>query len=280
MSWLRGALMVADIAMTASNANQIHEMREEGKAVAAIQVMLQELKNQIFNFNESAKDIFEKWDENPKISAGAMALLKFQLDRSGITPDIFIELGDKEYVSSTHRSIQDNVNKMLAVLPDEDKDEIGQMLEAAHYVTQSNYYLENLDDVSEWRENKIIAEKLGPRNSCGAQILGSVVGLFAIGVLGALAINLSDGTTGQTLFLFGIGAVIFFVLAQLWQSPQEYRAAQKRFDELNEKLNIDKYETAEQKLGQNQAQVQRTHDAKQLIIQQFFGDSQLRIIAD
>lgn len=272
--------MVADMAIATSNVSQINEMRREGEAAALIQAMLQELRNQIFTFNESAKDIFARWDESPRISAGAMALLKFQLDRSGITPDLFMDLGDKEYAASTHRSMRENVDKMLAVLPDEDKLEIDKMLEAAKYVTQSNYYLEHHDKVAEMREKKATIEKLKPRNGCSVQLaflLGFLVLAWGIGA--AIVSSAGRIDTGTTMLLLG-GVLVGMIGVNIWQSSNTLREAERRFNELDDKFNIKKYESIEQQLGKMQMRVQKRHEDNQAIIQQFFGDSQLQIIAN
>src|SRR5690606_35725834 len=100
-----------DAYIAEQNAKKLKELQMQGAAIALIEALIKELRNQIFNFKQTAEAILVNEAETPVIAAGAMKLLERRLLESGITPDVFQEITDKEYTATVIRLIRENSDR-------------------------------------------------------------------------------------------------------------------------------------------------------------------------
>lgn len=96
MSTYQTLLSVANLGVEAAQLNELERARRQGEAQVAEEQLRQQIlasiRSDIFRFKQAADAALEVRVEQPRVAAGAMAVLARQLDRSGITPDLFPEL--------------------------------------------------------------------------------------------------------------------------------------------------------------------------------------------
>ena len=103
MGWFNTMLNVATAASSAYSASQLHAMRKQQAEAALIQAVLAHLREQIFRLKQMAESALSLEAESPKLAAGALSVVELHLHNSGITPDLFPDLADKE---QRFRSVQ------------------------------------------------------------------------------------------------------------------------------------------------------------------------------
>ena len=96
MGWLDNLLDVAGIGLGIAQLNQLNELKQQGASKTLVQAVLNDLRQQIFNYKQAAENILETEKKNPRAAAGAMCILKMRLQDSGITPNLFLDLNDKD----------------------------------------------------------------------------------------------------------------------------------------------------------------------------------------
>lgn len=247
MSWFNTLLDVTNLAMNVSNYTQLQDLRQQGAAAAMVQAILSTMRNQIFKFKQAAEDILADGTQTTKVKAGAMLWLEEQLKESRITPDLFPDLGDKDYVASTLRMIRTNGNQLMNQLSAEEQTEVRQFLTATKAYENYSYYLENYDKAQEYERALDDISEFGWRNNWLAK-LGLVIGIFVI--YGFLADLFSPmGPVGIWFTL--IGLVISGVFIVLWQGGQRYKNAKKTAKELENEIDHELIEQIDNKVNQD-----------------------------
>jgi hypothetical protein len=271
MGWLNTILDVANLGMNVAQLGQLDTMRRQGAEAALIHALLQDLRNQIFNYRQAAQSILDYKEKDQKAAAGAMRVLELRLQDSGITADLFPDLDDKEYVAQTYKFIRDNGRQMTEQLSADEIGELETMSKAADRYPEYNYYIDNYDDFvnlekanEELKKHKFFSGKIAA-NGLGC------ASLLVFGFLTALFIQWFNNITMG----FILGFLITLVGA-LWISRYIRRAreAQKTIKELDPKLDVDMMRRLDRELGDLQNAHRLRNEAK-MTIMRFFGDSPL-----
>jgi hypothetical protein len=277
MGWLDAigvGLDIANIAISSSNAERLEELRRQGAAMALIQAIVKELRDQIFNFKQTAEVILANESKSPKITAGAMKVLELRLQQSGIAPDLFQELGDKEYTASAIRLIRDNSSRLVGQLSLEEQTEVHRMASAASRLPDYNFYLSVYKDAKRLEEAQQIVAQYGGRNSCLMKIIGILIiwpGFFTPLLCGSMFGE--DGAGFGLLLGFGIWLAALVGYAR-WIGIGKYGSANKTVNELKGKIDLERFMELDKEFG-GESKVRELQQQAQSLAQNFFGESQL-----
>lgn len=273
MGWLDLVLGAASASAGMYNASQLETLRRQGAEAALIQAIIQYLREQIFEFKQMAESALTFEAQSAKLAAGAISVVELRLLSSGITPDLFQELGDKEYTKNMVRLIGDNKRRLLAMLSTDEQSEVGRVAAAAARLPDYNYYVDNFDVGRRLMEAASAVAEYEARNGCMFNTAVSL-GYFFVGlpvaiVMFGVSIGWNVGVTvGFGLWLAGLVGII------LWQHAGEYKAAKKTMEELKDKVNLPRFMALDQQLG-GRKHAEQLQQAAQALVMPFFGDARL-----
>jgi len=272
MSAFNTLLNLASLGTHISMATKLEEMRRHGETAAVINAMLNEIRSQIFSYNEAAKNILEA-TVSPKEAAGAMLLLEMRLKASGLTPVLFPDLKDKEYVSNTTRFIQSKAAALKAELSAEEQQEAQSIVTQAFQLPDYNYYLDHYYRLKEYEE--------ALPASTGASGCIRTIGfmLVAIGLYFFLMFFIVFGNSSvtnsliATLLIIGVSAVaggIFMV-----SNNKKKTGAKELVEKIKGEIDVERLKELDQRFYNNIENVTKLRKKAQNDIKQFFSNSKL-----
>lgn len=141
-------LGLGNAALNASNASTLQQMKLQQVGEAMYREFISYMRNGVFNLKQAAETVLADEETSPLKAAGAMRILDYQLSSSGITPEMFPELADKEYVAATVKLVSGNSRRMYAALDVDGKKQVDQLVEHLELLPEFQYYLEHADTMS------------------------------------------------------------------------------------------------------------------------------------
>lgn len=275
MGWFNTMLNVATAASSAYSATQLHSLRQQHAEAAAIQAILAHLRNQVFQLKQMAESALSLEAESPKVAAGALSVVEMHLQDSGITPDLFPDLADKEYAAQTVRLVANNMRRLTALLTSAERAEVQQFMAVARRLPDYNYYLENYDDGRRLANASEIVARYAGRNGCLARIALFTYIFVGLPLLGWTFAGIGGSGFSSVGFWFGIilgGAGLILWLRAM--HGLEYSSAKKVVDELGKKIDVDRFKALDQELGDaERARQLQTH--AQAVVDAFFENKPL-----
>jgi hypothetical protein len=281
MSVLNTLLDVASLSVEISMAQQLEAMQRQGMAAAMMKGIVNQLKDQIFKYSETSKNILAAETSYPLKAAGAMRLLEIRLDESGLSPDLFSELADKEYVSNTFRGVRENANRLTAQLSGDDRAQLEGMISKTARLPDYEYYVEHVERAKTYREAKKLAGKSGSKNLGLFSMLGC--GLFTVSGMCITLSAISSASQVSGGASAALNAIVITGLAALgvWWGYNQYSIAgksedaKKRLIELDKQFSIERYEALETEFKDNLEEIKRLRDDGRVVANTFFGDLKL-----
>jgi ribosomal protein S27E len=284
MGWFNTMLNVATAASSAYSASQLHAMRKQQAEAALIQAVLAHLREQIFRLKQMAESALSLEAESPKLAAGALSVVELHLHNSGITPDLFPDLADKEYAMQTVRLVVNHKRRLMAQLTPAEQAEVQQLVAVAQRMPDYNYYLENYDDSRRLAEATDTVTRYASRNSCSAQIGLLTYGFVGILIIMTLFANLFSGGdwssdwSGVGLLLgAGVGVAGLLYLAR-GMHAEEYRRAKKVVDELKDKIDLARFTALDNEFG-GPARARQLRQEAERFAAAFFGESSDQMVS-
>jgi len=284
MGWFNTMLNVATAASSAYSASQLHAMRQQQAEAALIQAVLAHLREQIFQLKQMAESALSLEAESPKLAAGALSVVELHLHSSGITPDLFPDLGDKEYAMQTVRLVANHKRRLLAQLTPAEQAEVQQLVAVAQRLPDYNYYLENYNDSRRLAEATDTVTRYASRNGCLAQMGLLTYGFVGIPTIMILFANLLSGGnwssdwSGVGLLLgLGVGIAGLIYLARGMHAG-EYRQAKKVVDELKDKVDLARFTALDNELG-GPVHARQLQQEAERIAAAFFGESSDQVVS-
>lgn len=291
MGWLDVisiGLNLGNAAMNANNAAKLEQMRQEGATAAAMQALMMLLRDQIFRYKQTADVILASEAQAPKIAAASMKFLELNLDRSAIRPELFMELGDKEYCANTTRLIHENSARMVSQLTPDERTEVAQVVDAASRKPDYEYYLANFDSYQAYCAAEPTYNSLASQNSCGAKMLyvvWVVVGLAVMFTASILSLMGSLSESGLWSFLCGILGLVGaiggigvmawgFVRTSRQQQASVFNAAKRTVEEISAKVDVSRMKALDAELG-GTSQANILLQNAQAILDRFLQGAQL-----
>lgn len=254
-------------------------MQQQGAEAQAIAELINFLRNQIFTFNQVARDILALEDTHPRAAAGGIALLTRRYEEMGLVPQMFPELQDKEYVAETAKLLRESDRRLRAALPPADQGELEMMVERVQELPAANQFLAwqplvaayqaALPDyrrLKTWNGDRFVLMLLAALAAlfmlpffCGA--FGFVLGDFG-GILGLLAgLGMGGGAIGLLLYQYSRHT-----------DKEGYQRAKAAVDAYRKQVNVKQYEALARKFDNDYQEAARhKQDAERLLISFFAG---------
>jgi hypothetical protein len=113
MSRIDTVVNVANLGFNIANFSQLRGIRNQAENQALQQELLKQLRSAVFNIKQAASQL-EK--EKPIAQAAALTVLLREITDYNISPDLFPDFQDKEYVLSVIGSVSDQQVKVMARL--------------------------------------------------------------------------------------------------------------------------------------------------------------------
>jgi hypothetical protein len=280
MSWLKMldiGLDVANAFISEHNATKLKELQMQGATAAFIEAIIKELRNQIFNYKQTAETILANETESPVIAAGAMKLLERRLADSGITPEVFQEITDKEYTATVIRLIRENSDRMFRRLSEGDRTEVARVASVASRLQDYNFYVDNYQKGKDLQKATEVIRTYKNRQGC-LPIVGIILYIYpGIAFPALLSIGLGGGSeAGQAIVgMIGFGLWIWgLVNIFKWRNGGGYKVANKVVEKYGEEFNLDYFNSLEKELG-NVEEIKKRRKEAQRVAGNFFKDSSL-----
>jgi len=282
MGWLDIAFDAAILGTQISQRNKLQQLQVQHAEAGMIQAVVLVLRQEIFKFKQTGEEIVAVAVTYPKQAAGALEILYQRFQQAGLTPDLFPELGDKEYVAATTRYLRTHHDRLLAQLTPADQLEVKNVVNAAIRLPRYNAYVGHYDNVMRYRAAIDLHGSLkGRNNGCllviGACIIGFIVlSLFSAGgaqLSGAMDVEsvLSTGCLGMVVAI-GVAGLFGQWYRRSFARAPEFNQARKVIDELKGQINLEEFAALEKELGTEYEVVHNQQQATQKILNQFFAD--------
>jgi hypothetical protein len=269
MGWFNTIIDVANLSAGIAQVDQLVAMRKQGAASAMMQAILQEVRNQIFNYKQAAISILELEALSPKVAAGGLRLLEARLKQSGITADIFSELSDKEYVAETNKFLRDNSTRLLSQLSTEERNEIDKVVNAGLNLPRYNYYIDNELKYQMYKEAQKTAQSSDTLSSLSPNKMGCVM-LIAVTVIFMVVVSIFRDAPGFGMFLAAVASVAtVYWLRRKSKGVQEARKAIQHYDN---KMDLVQMERLDNEMGGDLRKANRLRDEAQALVKTFFGE--------
>lgn len=256
-------LGLGNAAINASNASTLQQMKMQQAGEALYREFVSAMRNAIFELKQTAEGVLAGEGASPLKAAGAMRILDHKLATSGITPDLFPELADKEYVAITANLVHSNSHRLYTALDKVQQAQVDQLLEHIRRLADYHYYLEHADGVSRLRQIK------GVNNSGGTgQYKGCLIGLGLFMASGILIMMSPELGMLVVLAAMIVGVVS---LVKLAGERQAANATKKTIEELEGSIDLPRFHLLEQQF-RTPDQAQQSQKQSEQYVENFFGD--------
>lgn len=270
LDWINFGLNVATVSATMSNAAQLDQLRREGATAAAIQAILTELRNLVFDSREKLK-IIEPLMESDPLPVFAMArTVEWRFSTLGIVPALFPEFRDKEYVQETLDQLERIEKGTYGRMTPEQRQQAEDTALALHEMPLLDKAVASATAREAFKATDSEWSSLASRKTLFT--LGGIVALIAACPMCALAgLDSSLTSIGPTLglVLAGGGVVLFFIGRS---SSRMKELDQQRASLKAEYADADTQKLIEEHFGkQNSQGYQAVRDQRQALIQNTFS---------
>ena len=284
MGWLNTALSAASLGADLYNASQLSTLRRQGADSAMIQALIRHLRDQIFQFKQAADSALAMEARSTLAAAGAISVVADRLHDSGVTPELFPELGDKEYAAQTIRLIEENHRRLMALLSSTEQGEVARVVAAADRLPDYNYYLENYNDGRRLAEASDTATQYASRNGCLGQLGFAaylLIGIPAIATLLGAVLgggNWSSSGSGTGVFIGATLGLIGAFMIMRGMHGKQFKQAKKVVDELKDRIDLPRFARLDNELGGTTRARQLQQEA-QSYLASFFGEPSIQAAA-
>jgi len=256
-------LGLGNLAVNSSNAATLQQMKLQQANEALYREFIGLMRNGMFNLKQTAESVLAGEEELPLKAAGAMRILDYKLSSSGITPDLFTELSDKEYAAATAKLINSNSNRMYAALDIDGKQKADRLVEHLQRLADLQYYVEHADGASRLQATKSAA---GVDNNTQKKW-----GLIAIGlILFSGLLMMVSAELGMLTSCVGWLAALG-VLLSFAGKRQAANVTKKTIKELEDSIDLPRFYNLEQQFGPPDRAKQLQQESEQYV-ESFFGD--------
>ena len=277
MGWLNTVLDVTNVALNVNNSMKLTQLHQQGQAQILVQAVLKELRDEIFRIRQAAEDVLEQETLSPRIAAAAMRILQNEIADSPITQEIFSELGDKEFVASTHRLVRSNDQRMFNALPLESQREVVRVAEASQQIQDTTYYLDHYDDAQKLKEAAATVKELQGRNSAGAMWLqvallfgGSLLLYILLGTARVVDVS-SGGLVCGSVLLIGLAVLLSY------RQSGRYKKAKSLVKDMGDQVDLAWFDRVDAWVNQDYDLARKIQKDAKWVINAFFGNEQVSV---
>lgn len=252
---MSGWLDLIGIGIDIAQSNQIYKAREQlnqlqsgAQEEAVRKFILETMRNFIFEIAQDIKALEERMDIAPQQVYIVARALEWRLQDTGISPDLFPDFADKEYVQQTFTRIQKAMRQSRDRLSVEQVTQadtaINYAIEASllNKTIEAKLALEELYSTEpEWRQLSSEASSADSRKTTGCLVLFLTLAVLPAGL--ALVIAIVYDISEFLASIVGFVGFCLWVLALVWNiklfgkgKPAQYEQVKAHREELQKKL--------------------------------------------
>jgi hypothetical protein len=287
-SWLD----LINVGLNAAQSAQIHQAQEqlqrmeaEAAEAALREQVLEVMRNYIFEIAQDIKALEEQLQQAPQQVYVVAHALRWRLENLGVTPEIFSEFADKEYVQQTQTKIRSAIQQSQTMMTAEQHTQADQ---AVRFIKQSDL-LQDAIEAESAKENLQASEpewealKKKLNSTQGKKALGclGLVMVFSVipAVLAGIAISLASvnellGTiSGLVGFVVWIGCLVGSIVLMAKSKPNRYEELKEtRAEWENQLMPQERWDQVVALWGERSSQgYQEVQDSRNGFIRGIFG---------
>jgi hypothetical protein len=271
MGWFDVIWKAGVIGVEVASYSKLAEMQRQGADAIAIQALLKIFRDEIFSYKQIAENILSAENQSPRIAAAGMIILKNKIEKTHLSPELFPDLADKDYVANTFRLIRNETNRLIGSLPPQDAAEVREVVYIAESFEDEQFLVNNYEKGTSVRSAIKTCDELGDRNT-----KGTGWGLGCGGIIAALLLSVWTMTMQQpqrnsvsTFGLMVIGALIVLIL--VWKKPFVYKSSLEDRNRLSKEIDIDHFIRAYDKYSGNLSLAMETMASHKTLLDKFFN---------
>lgn len=252
---MSGWLNLLNIGIDAAQSYQIRKTREDLGRIhagqqeeAARKLILEMARNFVFEIAQQLKALEDQAQTAPQQAYIVARALDWRLQDNGISPVLFPDFADKEYIENTFSRIRAVVKVSKAALSEEQLDEAEL---AVKFVTQSDLLNRAIAAASAWEELQARAPEWRDLSKQAAsasngKTLGclALIGTFTVlpAILGAITMGLANESEGLGAFAAVLSIIVWGaclvggIVLRTKKKPEAYEQMKTRREELNKQL--------------------------------------------
>jgi hypothetical protein len=239
-NWLHTGLQVATLAKAYSAESQLSEMKAVAEVEAARQALLEAIRNFIFDISRNVQIVEEQIKNSPQQVYIVLKALEVKLAESGVSPEIFPDLQDKEYCFKTQQKLTKLASQAKETLT---QSQITEAETALQYISEIQMLRpailakEAEEGLNATKETWIKLKKPQERKNLfkWLGILGLVISFFMAIPLSCTSLGIFSGDIGMIL----LGLISLAILLGFFSGSVGLLVLQGKtnpvFSELNEK---------------------------------------------
>lgn len=277
MEVLTGILIGVIICYIMSRLDQLADQgavaRKQSASAALTQLGLASLRDRIFNLKQSAEMVLSQDGAPDKVTTAAISILEARLHNPDVTPALFPDLSDKEYVLNTVRLVSASKNRLLEQLSPDEQAEVARVTAMGVRLPDYDYYLGNFRSGRQMMEavDAVAKTRVGFILALNPVVIPML--LFFL-VLGGLWIGdrVAEGDGSVIGYLVGIGVWVAILIT--WLNGKEYRYARQVMAKFEDKLDLARFAALDKEFG-GEGIARQLQERARRDLAAFFGDSEL-----
>jgi hypothetical protein len=251
-------LSFVDVGLNVAQIGQLEQLKRQGMASALRESLLKQLRDMIFTFKQKAETILRFEDQDKLRTACALQLLQNELDETGISPELFPELLDKEYVANTIRLIRENNSRLLSYLSPEEIDSISNIVRISDQLEEHSFYVGNYDNYKKLQNSKkSLEDAKGKRNL-------AFIAFFCL--MFFLCISMDNFS-----MIIPIAMIVMLIIGASFTGL--VNTNKKTVEEITNIINEKEMKRLDEKFSGDIEKVKSLYEENKGIIAQFFGES-------
>ncbi|GAP15990.1 hypothetical protein LARV_03785 [Longilinea arvoryzae] len=273
-----GWLDVLDLGLDVVQTVQIHSIKNQLNNMQSGQVneqiragIIETYKNFVFSVNQDLKEIQKRVQESPKQVHVVSLILEWRLKESGISPEVFKDLSDKEYLAELISGIKEVKNQSFQLLNATDRSQAERAAQDIIDVPALDAWMKSRGTLKELKSATEDLERITKSNRMKKK--SAFLSLFAI-VCACVLSTISPAAIVQTIsWILLIGGLVVGVYSLITRKKGKERTLTTTIrlleDDLPPSEDLDRLQRSFGKMSISEAQALR--ERKIAAIQAFMG---------
>ena len=275
-------LQIANFGMELGQYAELQKLRDQQAAMALEQLatnvraaIIESARQELFRLKQFADNALLVAHSRPVIGAGAFKLLSMQLENMSLTPDMFLDLRDKDYCAKVLRSIRLNLVRLYKGLTPEESERATSAAMSALQLPNYTYYVEHGADMEMYRNAQDFLAAVERARQGKALSPATITGLGWIGLAVLVIWGFGSGSAGWAILAFlgagGIGYAMYGVSQTESERRRSVERAKTTMAQIEGRVDLDQFERARLAVGLALPEAQMRKEAMEQEVKAFFG---------
>lgn len=231
------AINVGQSAQLAAQREKLASLQEQAMVEALRRQLIEEMRNFVFASGEQLKVLAEYKEEAPQAVFVTSGVMAWKFEAGGVTPEVFPEFRDKEYVQQVRKRLQETFADARDRLNETERQEAEECVQAITQMPLLNEAIELQSEAEElektqqeWNRLELGREQY-PQKAKNI-LIGAVVLSLLLCVVSGLSGSSNSGFGVVACSLGGLalvgGGIAYFVMNSKGRTPEWERLKRKR----------------------------------------------------